>query len=291
MRDPLPPARLERAALTTRDRAINYTVVNADHQCELGSLDADAGVPCACSVCEEVLDSGEHRGAKCANGHVICWNGCFGPLLNAAQDGTNVSVEGTLRCPICKDPYSLARITQFAPTIFSDHVIALKVKVLSDKQVRAANNELDAQRLEELMRIREMSPEDQQVFHLKKIVVEDILILHCPNPDCRAPFDDFTACFAITCTQCNVKFCAWCFHRTAVGASDEIHAHVRQCPQTRGPRGNTFGDRALLNQAWNELRIQRLRELTDGSSDEVKSKLLQELRMELKERGIRLDKL
>lgn len=187
--------------------------------------------------------------------------------------------------------YNSSRIAQFAPYCISDEVIALKVKVLTEKKVTAARKELNAELVKELKKMRSMSPEDQEVLLLKTTAIEEALFMHCPNPACNIPFDDFTACFAITCSACQAQFCAWCFHHMFSTSSGEIHAHVRQCPQTRGEKGSTFGNRKLLDEYWNELRVQKLRELVKGKSKAVKRKLLVALKSDLNNRGIHLDTL
>ena len=40
-------------------------------------------------------------------------------------------------------------------------------------------------------------------------ILENILNLRCPRQSCKAVFDDFDGCFAVTCHACLCGFCAW----------------------------------------------------------------------------------
>jgi hypothetical protein len=52
-------------------------------------------------------------------------------------------------------------------------------------------------------------------------IQENILTSRCPN---LHPFVDFTGCFALSCSQCDAHFCAYCL--ADCGDSDGAHTHV-----------------------------------------------------------------
>lgn len=64
-----------------------------------------------------------------------------------------------------------------------------------------------------------------------------ILTTRCPKTSCRAPFDGFDGCAALTCGSCNIVFCAYC--HSANASASIVHSHVREC--TLNPSIGTFG--------------------------------------------------
>lgn len=64
-----------------------------------------------------------------------------------------------------------------------------------------------------------------------------ILTTRCPKASCRAPFDGFDGCAALTCRSCSIVFCAYCHTANALGSV--VHTHVRSC--ALNPSCGTFG--------------------------------------------------
>eukprot|EP01051_Picozoa_sp_SAG22_P032372 SAG22_NODE_13619_length_400_cov_0.893688_1_plen_115_part_01 len=79
----------------------------------------------------------------------------------------------------------------------------------------------------------------------KRHVAEQILTLMCPV--CNQAFNDFEACFALTCSNpaCRWMFCGWCLTGDYAGAGkndghlspaptpvwNACHRHVADCPR------------------------------------------------------------
>lgn len=247
-----------------------------------------------CSICLDMIRMDGRHGAKCDAGHVVCWenpNNCFQDLLDAAETANNINDEGELTCPVCitvKNPYSISMIAGNAPEACVNGMIALRLKVQCNKQYRAGAEERDAHWRQENENYQRLADVDREVYLLKKNVIDNVLPMRCPNPDCNQQFDDFDGCFCLTCGTCNIKFCAWCFRCSFTDTSDVMHAHVRNCPIGNG---NVYGDKIRLVHVWNDMRIAKFRELVVNRSGEVKTKLLQELRINLDQLAMRIDNL
>ena len=86
-------------------------------------------------------------------------------------------------------------------------------------------------------------------------IIEDILTLRCPRPDCRAAFVDFDGCLALVCHACKCGFCGVCM----ADCGADAHDHVRQCAyaNTGGRAHASTEDIPRMQNAW---RLDRLRE-------------------------------
>ena len=85
---------------------------------------------------------------------------------------------------------------------------------------------------QELRRLLALDARERRVLAARKHVEEEILQLKCPRPGCRRAFYDFEGCFALSCSACQCKFCAWCLKDCG---DKDAHPHVLQCGEV--PRG------------------------------------------------------
>jgi hypothetical protein len=65
-----------------------------------------------------------------------------------------------------------------------------------------------------------------RTFHNECKILTPMMTNSCPQ--CCAGFVDFENCAAVTCTECEQKFCALCLE--ACPDDIEEHDHVRSCP-------------------------------------------------------------
>lgn len=60
----------------------------------------------------------------------------------------------------------------------------------------------------------------------RRRVIDECLTIRCPK--CATAFEDFSACAALTCSSCNIGFCAKCLE-AHFDTSAAIHEHVKKC--------------------------------------------------------------
>lgn len=240
-------------------------------------------IPHECAVCMTKMP---RDGATCSNGHFMCYEeGCFAQYLKGcAATGGNVDREGRLLCfePKCKAPYDIVRIaTSSAPKEITAALIALQTETAVQHRANALEMQFKERLEKEMAQMRALDEEAREVEFLKREIVEKVLTMHCPNPHCAIPFDDFDGCFAITCNKCGAHFCAWCFETDP----NDAHGIVQGCIKNPQP-GVPFGDRKELLRVWNELRVQGIRHAVAGKTPAIKRKLLDKLKTELRDLGI-----
>ncbi|CUE70727.1 Hypothetical protein, putative [Bodo saltans] len=84
-------------------------------------------------------------------------------------------------------------------------------------------------------------------------VIDQILAIRCPH--CRAPFDGFEGCFAITC-MCDQDFCGWCYEMSEDSLAN--HVHVLACPFGLNGRGHFYGTVVQWAESNTRWRVQKL---------------------------------
>jgi hypothetical protein len=95
----------------------------------------------------------------------------------------------------------------------------------------------------------------------RRHVCEQLLCLRCPQ--CSCVFVDFSDCFALACSRCSTRFCAWCL--VNCGDSNAAHRHVASCAlNTTQPRG-VFGSASQFEMCHRERRTRLVREYLRAS--------------------------
>lgn len=118
---------------------------------------------------------------------------------------------------------------------------------------------------------------------LKETIVNEIFMNICPNRSCKMPFEDeFSACFLVTCENCNSGFCAWCL------AFPATLQHVVSC-SANPQKGNVYGSIPELIKHRNKRRLRNVQLLMQGKSAEVKQKVKEIARREFEHIGIVMD--
>ena len=151
---------------------------------------------------------------------------------------------------------------------------------LTEKKLSDKIRKEERQRMEqEKTRLAQMSDVQREVHESRVYIVEELLTLKCPRPNCRQAFVDFKDCFALTCGRCRCSFCAWCMK----DCGRDAHAHVAQCPENqRG--GDLFGELSVFNRWQEERRRKRIRKyLQDKKSDEVRRQIVDQCRKDLED--------
>ena len=157
----------------------------------------------------------ELRLRKAAKGHVFC------PSRRTDREGNAIDCTSS--------QVSEADVLQHARSAF-DAFLKNRDELLTI-ELRASITEEQKKLLEaEKERLARMSAQEREVHLHRTHIVDEILTLKCPRPDCRAAFLDFEGCFALKCSQCNCGFCGWCL----ADCGRDAHAHVAACPHKVG---------------------------------------------------------
>lgn len=130
--------------------------------------------------------------------------------------------------------------------------------------------------------------------------IEDELVMKCPACHVRLDMQpDFDGCFALYCTHCPARPCAWCWSDVGPDNSD-AHAHVRTCSEApEAERRHRHGalycrdrphdaphPKQKFDEHWRARKREPVRAVLQGLDDEVAALLRQEMRMQLDELGL-----
>jgi hypothetical protein len=238
-----------------------------------------------CSICMEYFARDNKLGALCPGNHLVCWN-CFGEYIDAAKaaDAINYAdTAGRLCCPdpACKKGYDIIRNAVHAPEAIMQALRDFEMQNLVQREVAVALEEEAIRWKEELERVKLMSERDQELYHLKREICEEILNVRCPR--CKIVFVDFDGCFALTCgnNTCRAGFCAWCQQ----DCGSDAHGHVPHCPE--GNR-NVYGDIAALKPTWNRIRVRKIRALLLNKAPAIRKEVLERIEKEVEDLGIKM---
>jgi len=110
-----------------------------------------------------------------------------------------------------------------------------------------------------------MREHDTAITFHRKYIEDEILVLHCPECHRGVFFPDSAqACFALTCSGCEAKICAFCLMVSPTGGSS--HDHVSKC-NLNWKAPHIFHS----EEVWNECQKRRhLREIRAYLTDEIK---------------------
>jgi len=241
-----------------------------------------------CCICMEHFARDNKLGGLCPDNHFVCW-GCFGEYINAASAPGAINyadAAGRLCCPntTCRKGYDIFRNAVHAPEEITQALRAFETSNIVRKEVAEARDEAEKFFNEELERVKAMTEKEQELYHLKREICENILNVHCPR--CRTVFVDFDGCFALTCgnANCRAGFCAWC----QKDCERDAHAHVPHCPEGNG---NIYGDVRLLQPTWNRIRVRKIRALLQTKSAAIRREVLDQIKKEVEDLGIRIEDL
>ena len=180
-------------------------------------------------------------GVSCAELHFQC-DGCFDRYVcDIATRDDRLARGDDVRCP--KDACSAACFTdrQVAEHVSDETFVQLGVlrKALHEQVLV---EEMEARMEAEIKRREQLSALENQAADARRHIVEEILTLKCPK--CKTAFVDFDGCFALTCSHCPCKFCAWCLQAGSNGHA--AHLCAASCGSKHGADGY-YGTKELFN--------------------------------------------
>jgi serine/threonine protein kinase len=236
----------------------------------------------AVSTTDALLCAERHSGAMAATSepHALCRD-CFESLVvsESSKDlGEMKKHQGRIKCPKCTNYYSASTIA----TTVGSLAFAAYQRVQTQLEAARVTSELEAKFRRELEQALKMEEKARRVHLGRLVIVNDILNLCCPR--CKAVFVDFSGCFALTCSQCNCGFCAWCL----TDCGDNAHPHVRSCNDNVMPGRNVYGDLELWKRTNSLRRRARVMQYLTGTvrDRDVARSILRECARELRDVNI-----
>ena len=171
-------------------------------------------------------------GMSCEGGekesHFFCHECLKSKMQACLKDQRTLMVEGSVKCEGggCHGIISLSCLEQLVMRKVVSGEMMKKWNTARQEKREALMKKVHA---EEVARLKEEMTMDEVTRHFHKIT-QTILNLSCPR--CKAAFNDFTGCFALTCGSddnrdfgCGAKFCGWCME----DCGDNAHNHVSKC--------------------------------------------------------------
>jgi len=222
-----------------------------------------------CSVC--MTNEGTVRCSE--NRHVMC-EGCFGDY--AVTESSNPSFDGELRCCSAKAfgckaaPFSSLSVLRRLP---EDKAQAF-MRGLRNSQERSNFDEFERNKIADEQRRRALDEVEKACAH----VVENILTLRCPRPECGQAFVDFDGCMALTCSRCKAGICGKCFMQFG----NDAHSHITRGECSMDPSQLIFANQSYIRNVQRVYRTNKLnaylRTLRPETASEVFRRCDKELR-------------
>uniref|UniRef100_A0A7S2GYV6 RING-type domain-containing protein n=1 Tax=Haptolina brevifila TaxID=156173 RepID=A0A7S2GYV6_9EUKA len=119
-----------------------------------------------------------------------------------------------------------------------------------------------------------------RVQQAKRHVIERILNLSCPR--CTQAFVDFEGCAALQCGRCAAGFCAFCLS----DCGSDAHSHVVHCKHAPRTLQDVFVSKEGFELAQHDRRKRMLAEYLKPLPQEVRTSVLHECRVELRDLGL-----
>ena len=239
-----------------------------------------------CEICRDHYSS--EQGLCCSKRHFVCWENCFYPYVESAGSPNAaaglIDTDGNLRCPNmqCKDRYNAqTMIDSKGDARAVDALEGLRKTAYGLKQAAAVREQIETEHRLENERIQRIEDLNEREAHIaRRSIVTDILNLQCPR--CKAVFNNFVGCFALTCSrnECRAAFCAWCLR----DCGPDAHTHVASCPEGRG----IFSSIEVFNEHHRARRERKVREIVNRQTDEVRVVLVRIIQRDLAGLGITL---
>ncbi|MCA9640905.1 MAG: hypothetical protein KC492_09425, partial [Myxococcales bacterium] len=233
--------------------ALSDPFVSESLQAQLAALEEKVGSAVVCSTCgDETLR--ESEAARCPSGdHVFCPE-CFTHSVEVqVKDQTAAAKEMVIHCSYCgtKTPFPDETIARHAPTAFGDYLRGRET-ALAAKLDQEKTAEYKVKLQQELEKLQSMSDLERRVTVARAHIETNILVTRCPH--CGKAFDEWSACFAVTCSRdgngpdigCGTRFCGWCLTKCT---AEDHHRHVSNCRHNLAGRGELFSDIKLFHES------------------------------------------
>eukprot|EP00658_Telonema_sp_P-2_P041060 TRINITY_DN29367_c0_g1_i1.p1 TRINITY_DN29367_c0_g1~~TRINITY_DN29367_c0_g1_i1.p1 ORF type:complete len:597 (+),score=99.06 TRINITY_DN29367_c0_g1_i1:199-1989(+) len=219
-------------------------------------------------------------GIQCSEGHFVC-SECFSMDVEIRQV-TECIRPGALHVSCC---VGLCNSPPFTHRQIAQHVSATAFEALQDR-IQQVHHELREVEFQEDLAKREAellrkSVSEIELLKTRRHIENEIMVLRCPNPQCRLVFTDFNNCAALVCAAedpsgtkrggCGCHFCAFCFQDCGADA----HEHVANCGLNI--YGSVFVEKAVWREVMNDRRKALLQEFWASLDRKIQQEASQDL--------------
>ena len=230
----------------------------------------------ACMICTDEFELS--RGLLCnaaagEEAHFVC-DDCMSGDVQHRQSGLITVEDQQIKC--CMTPQG-CESPPFAYQDVARHCTAEAFQgfqqQLAKIQETVLEREVEARVKEAQEAMLAKSAVELETLIARKHIEEEIMLLRCPNQQCRRAFVDFNGCAALTCRGaggepgCGANFCGFCL----VDCGADAHAHVANCPLN--PSEDVFPSRQVWERAQQRRRRELLQPYWDGLKDNVRRQL------------------
>ena len=248
------------------------------------SVEIDLTAPDQCRICYDEVNADE--AGFCPRHHALCL-GCFeGYICSANAPGSinYVDEAGRLLCFVCHIAYDPRALTGASKSRLYDMLQELRITKVKERELKIELEKQEARLRSEFEQTLAKSGEDREAHLLIRKIRNEVLNLRCPA--CGAVFVDFEGCYALKCavTSCRRAFCAWCL----ADCGKDAHHHVAKCPEGSGTVWG--GDLKTFNAHHNKRRAARVKALLRDENKAIQRKVLDGLKTELRDLGIKIKK-
>lgn len=213
------------------------------------------------------------------NRHVMC-EGCFGDY--AVTESSNPSFDGELRCCSAKafgckaTPFSSLSVLRRLP---EDKAQAF-MRGLRNSQERSNFDEFERNKIADERRRNALDEVEKACAH----VVENILTLRCPRPECGQAFVDFDGCMALICSRCKAGICGKCFMQFG----NDAHSHITRGECNMDSSKLLFGNDTYIRNVQRVYRVDKLNAYLRTLRSETASEVIRRCDKELRDLEINI---
>ncbi len=232
--------------------------------------------PSSCLICRDECELSQGVLCNAAvrdDAHFVC-DECLSSDVQQRQSTIITADDHQIRC--CMTSLG-CESRPFANQDIASHCTAEAFKAFQGRleEIREAAQERQVEaRLKALQdKLLSKTVLEMEVMIARKHIEEEIILLRCPNGECRQVFFDFNGCAALSCrgdggeAGCGANFCGFCL----VECGADAHGHVANC--SLNPSGDVFPPPDMWQRAMQQRRRVKLQAYWDGLKDSVRRQL------------------
>jgi hypothetical protein len=213
----------------------------------------------------------------------ICARNCLTNYVTATLDAPAAAAAiAGLPCPYAGNGCGGHFSTQQLAACLPHELFDLYERAMHDRVEGRVTARLEAQHQQNMQQlVRQMAQAEGAalVRMHRDHIAQSILTLSCGT--CGQAYNNFDACFALTCGRCRSGLCAWCGFASRYDAPE----HVRGCPRNLNP-GGVGGTIVQWEAVLKQRREQGLREYLRQLQPAVQRFVIDACRVDFNDLGI-----